>query len=212
MTEPEVPALRNIVDDAMATSDARLIAGLRAGHAASREAFVRRYAGYLLAVARRMINDHGLAEDCVQDALIAALDKIDGFEQRSSLRSWLHRILVNVVLMRLRAQKRRPTESLDALMPEFDANACRIEQPWGRIATPDEVFERESAGALVRLKIGELPETHRVILIMRDIEEMDTASVAYALGISESATKVRLHRARSALKKLLEPVLRSEWQ
>lgn len=161
-------------------------------------------------LARRMLRDNALADDCVQEAFLKAFRHIEGFEGRSSLKTWLHRITVNEALMKLRALKRLDERPIDDLLPAFDANACRIEAPWMRLATTEEIVERESARALVVSKIGELPDSYRIILQLRDIEEMTTSEVAEMLGISETNVKVRLHRARSALKKILEPLLRGE--
>jgi len=85
-----------------------------------------------------------------------------------------------------------------------------IVPPFYSSPTPDEIFERENLRALVHTKMAELPESYRVILMLRDIEELSTREVAEGLGLSEANVKVRLHRARSAFKKLLEPLLKGE--
>lgn len=193
-----------------AESEASLIAALKAGEEAAAEALVRSHGAWMLTVARRLVKDTALAEDCVQEALINALRKISGFEGRSSLKSWLHRIVVNQALMKLRAMGKRKESPIDEHLPAFDENACRIEGPWVYLATPDEIFERENLRELVHAKMADLPESYRVILMLRDIEELSTREVAEGLGLSEANVKVRLHRARSALKKLLEPLLRGE--
>ena len=164
----------------------------------------------MLSVARRITLDRALAEDCVQEALVKAIKAIGGFEGRSGLKSWLHRIVVNQALMKLRTRNRLSEDPIDDLLPAFDENACRIEGPWKQIAQPDELVEQASTRTLVHSKIGELPDSYRIVLQLRDIEEMTTQEVAEALGISEANVKVRLHRARSALKKLLEPLMRGE--
>ena len=191
-------------------SETDLVSALKAGDPRAAEFLVRRHAPWMLAVARRITQDKALAEDCVQDALINALRKIEGFEARSSLKSWLHRIVVNQALLRLRTRKRQNEEPIDELLPAFDENACRIEQPWQRLATPDEILERKDLRELVLSKIDQLPESYRIILLLRDIQEMTTQEVAEALELTELNVRVRLHRARSALKKLLEPVLKGE--
>ena len=156
------------------------------------------------------MGDAGLAEDCVQEALINALRKIEDFEERSSLKSWLHRIVVNQALMRLRTRRSRGESSIEELLPSFDETTCRIESPWQFLATPDQAFESAERRDIVHAKILELPESYRLVLQLRDIEEMTTREVAEALELSEANVKVRLHRARSALKMLLEPLLRGE--
>jgi RNA polymerase sigma-70 factor (ECF subfamily) len=192
-------------------ADDALTEGLRSGSAEHAERFVRANLGWMRRVARRILRDEGLADDCVQEAFLKAFRKIGDFEGRASLKTWLHRITVNEALMKLRALKRLGEQPIDELLPEFDANACRIEAPWPSLASTEEIVERASTHALVHGKIGELPEHYRIVLMLRDIEEMETAEVAELLGLSESNVKVRLHRARSALKKLLEPVLRGEF-
>ena len=183
---------------------------LRAGDAAASETLVRANIGYLLKVAQPIMRDRALAEDCVQEAFISAFRNIESFEGRSSIRSWLRRITINVALMKLRSMKRRDERSIDELLPEFNENQCRIEAPWTHIATPEEIVENADIRAWVRARIEELPENYRVVLILRDYEELSTLEVAEQLEISEQAVRVRLHRARSALKKLLEPALRGE--
>lgn len=184
--------------------------GLRNGGAAGAERFVRQHIGWMRALAFRMLGDPGLADDCVQDAFIKAFRNIGDFEGRSSLKTWLHRITVNEALMKLRSVERRREDPIDDLLPEFDQNQCRIEAPWGSIPTPAELLERKSTRTLVVSKIQELPEDYRIVLQLRDIEELTTTEAAELLGISESNVKVRLHRARAAFKRLLEPILRGE--
>lgn len=191
-------------------SEAALLAALKAGDQEAAEILVRSHAGAMLAVARRITGETALAEDCVQDAFISVFQKIGGFEARASLKTWLHRIVVNQALMKLRTRRNKKETPIDELLPVFDDNACRLEATWQTLATPDEIFEREDRRSLVRAKIGELPESYRVVLQLRDIEELTTREVAEGLGLTEANVKVRLHRARSALKKLLEPVLRGD--
>ncbi len=177
-------------------------------HAA--EVLVRRHGGWMLALAERYMNDRALAEDCVQEAFSNAFRRLASFERKSSLKTWLHRIVVNQALMKLRGRRARKEVGLDSLQPEFDANDCRIEEPWKRILTPEQILSEDRLRSLVLKKIDELPESYRIVLYLRDIEEMTTSEVAEALGLSEANVKVRLHRARAALKRLLEPLLRGE--
>ena len=93
-------------------------------------------------------------------------------------------------------------------MPQFDNNGCRIEDPWPQLLTADQICEQKQLSKAVAENIDKLPEKYRIVLQLRDIEEFSTAEVAKQLDLSESNVKVRLHRARSALKQMLEPVLR----
>jgi len=185
-----------------------LLEGLRSGDPASAEQFVRLHIGWMRQLAFRIVRDRSLADDCVQEAFMKAFAKIGDFEGRSTLKTWVHRITVNEALMKLRSRRRAGETSIDELLPDFDAGDCRLEPSWGRLPDPLEVLESESMRDLARSKILELPENYRVVLLLRDIEELSTKEVAEYLDISESNVKTRLHRARSALKTLLEPILR----
>lgn len=191
-------------------TDEELIEGLKAGDDQAAETAVRTHMPRMLAVARRLLGDPALAEDCVQEAFANMFRKIGDFEGRSSLGTWLYGIVANQALMKLRQQTRRREDPIDDLMPEFDTSACRIEAPWQHLSTPEEILDREKRKDLVIDMINKLPADYRVVLQLRDIEEMSTAEVADALNLTDGNVKVRLHRARSALKCLLEPVLRGE--
>jgi RNA polymerase sigma-70 factor (ECF subfamily) len=174
------------------------------------EELVRANIRWMLALAERLLRDRGLAEDVVQEAFMKALRALPDFEGRSSLESWLHRITVNTALSKLRQVKRLAEQPIDDHLPEFDRHECRIEAPWSHLASVDEVMESEQLRNRVYHCIDKLAEPYRMVLQLRDIEGYDTAEVAAMLEISESNVKVRLHRARAALKKLLEPILRGE--
>ncbi len=171
---------------------------------------VRSNIGWMLALAERLMRDRALAEDVVQESFVRVFDGLAGFEGRSSIESWLHRITVNSALSKLRQLKRLAEQSIDEHLPEFDRFDCRVETPWTRLATVEEIIESDDNRRRVYESIGQLPDAYRIVLQLRDIEEYDTREVATLLGISESNVKVRLHRARAALKKLLEPILRAE--
>ena len=174
------------------------------------EQIVRENAGWMLVLAERMMNDPALAEDVVQEALINALKGLRRFEKQSSLKTWLHRITVNAALSKLRKHKRLAEQSIDELLPEFDQYDCRIERPWTHLASVHDMVENDETRAHVRQGIRELPDSYRIVLQLRDIEGYNTGETAKLLETSESNVKVRLHRARAALKKILEPVLRGE--
>ncbi len=174
------------------------------------EKLVRNNISWMLAVAQRLLGDRALAEDAVQEAFLAAFRGLEKFENRSSLKTWLHRIVVNTALMKLRQMKRLAEQPMDEHFPEFDGFGCRIEPAWNRIASVEEVLENEQSRDQIHTVICKLPDPYRIVLLLRDIEGYDTKEVARLLAISEANVKVRLHRARAALKLLLEPVLRGE--
>lgn len=184
--------------------DASLLDRVRAGDPASTEAFVRQHGPQMLAVARRYFRAEQDAEDAVQDAFLSAFRSLGDFAGQSQTSTWLHRIVVNACLMRLRSARRRPAQSIEALLPVFDetGHQRRPTPPWREL--PSRAAESAELRRAVRAAIEELPEPYRVVLLLRDIEELDTQTAAEALGLSVPAVKTRLHRARQALRTLLE--------
>lgn len=189
--------------------EATLVAQLRAGDEAAFEQVVRAYGGRLLAVARRIVSNEEDARDVVQDAFMNAFRSLDRFEGNAKLSTWLHRIAVNAALMKLRTRKRKPEQSIETLLPSFldDGHHEERFQSWEEPI--DKLMERAEKRELVRQQIDALPEGYRTVLVLRDIEGLDTEETANVLGLSVNATKIRLHRARQALRTLLAPHFRS---
>lgn len=183
--------------------EAELLITLREGREDAFETLVRAHSGRMLSVCRRILRNDEEAKDAVQEAFVSAFRGIASFEGTSRLGTWLHRIAVNASLMRLRSKKRRPEESIDDLLPTFkDDGHARIEpRDWSKSAL--QLVESRETREFVRGCIDRLPDLYRTVLLLRDIEEMDTAEAAGVLGVSEGVVKVRLHRARHALRRLL---------
>lgn len=188
-------------------AEAALVARLRAGEGAAYERLVREQGPRLLAVARRLLRREEDAQDALQEAFVAAFRSVHGFQGQSSLGTWLHRIVVNVALMKLRSSRRRPEQSIEELLPAFDERGEHVREIRDWAAEPTLQLERDEQRRLVRACIEQLPERYRKVLLLRDVEELSTAEAAAALGISEGAVKVRAHRARQALRTLLEQAL-----
>jgi RNA polymerase sigma-70 factor, ECF subfamily len=183
--------------------DHALLTALRAGHEWAFETMVRLYGGRLLAVARRFTRNDEDAQDVVQSAYLSAFRALNDFEGACQLSTWLHRIVVNTALMKLRSRRRKPEESIDALLPAFQDDGHHVEQ-FSEWSTPaDQLMERKETRATVRECIEQLPENYRLVLTLRDIEELSTQEVAGMLAMTPTAVKVRLHRARQALSTLL---------
>jgi RNA polymerase sigma-70 factor (ECF subfamily) len=191
------------------SEDAALLARLRTGDEEAFELVVRTYSGRLLAVTRRILCNDEDARDAVQDALLSAFRSLDRFEGGSLVSTWLHRIAVNAALMKLRTRRRKPEESIEHLLPVYKDDGHHQESFSSWHEPVDVAMTRADNRALVRRCIEELPETYRTVLVLRDIEELDTEETARALGISGNAVKIRLHRARQALRTLLAPHFRS---
>lgn len=192
-----------------ADSDERaLVERLRAGEDDAFEVLVRAHGGRMLAVARRFLRSEEDAHDAVQDAFLSAFRSIDRFEGQSRLSTWLHRIVANAALMKLRTRRRKPEKLIDDLLPGFleDGHLAEPASEWQQLS--DRALLRKELREQIRSSIEELPENHRNVLMLRDIEGFDTEETAELMGVSANAVKTRLHRARLALRGLLEPHLR----
>lgn len=112
----------------VAPDEAALLAALRAGDEHAFELLVRAFGGRLLAVARRLVRDEEDARDVVQTAYLNAFRSLPDFAGGSQLATWLHRIVVNVALMKLRTRRRKPEQSIEALLPAFLDDGHHVEQ------------------------------------------------------------------------------------
>lgn len=188
------------------TGQSALIEGLNQGDPAAFEQLIRQYGGRLLLKAQQMMGDREDAKECVQECYIQVHRKIGQFRGDADLYSWMYRVLVNICLKKMRARTKANLSSIYDLMPTFDDDGCRIEPLWQSTPTAEEILEESDTRERVLEAIRALPAPYRDVVYLRDIDGHSTAEVAEMLALSLSATKVRLHRARSALKKLLEPV------
>ena len=187
---------------ALDVDEQALLAGLRSGAEGAFETLVRTTSARLLAVARRIVGSEEDARDVLQEAYTSAFRALPRFEGQAKLSTWLHRIVVNTALMRLRTRK--PEEPIEPLLPSFkdDGHQAKAAVEWADGA--DVALERSETRAFVRAQIDKLPDTYRTVLLLRDIEELSTSEVAVMLSTSENAVKIRLHRARQALRALLD--------
>jgi RNA polymerase sigma-70 factor, ECF subfamily len=185
-------------------AERELLEALRRGEERAFAALVRREGPRMLATARRMLGNDEDARDAVQDAFLQAHRALDRFAGESRLSTWLHRIVVNAALMKLRGRRRKPEQPLDDLLPQFDESGAWLRPVSGWERSADELVESAECRAIVRKAIDRLPDPYREVLVLRDIEELDTDETARVLGATPNAVKVRLHRARQALRTLLE--------
>lgn len=194
----------------IATDEVHLLSRLRAGEDQAFDELSQRYAGRLYATARRMLGCDQDAQDAVQEAMLGAFQSLHTFEGGSKLSTWLTRIVINKCLMKLRSKRRRPERSIEGLLPTFkeDGHPTHWTPHWRD--AEGEAGERQELNRLVRKQIEELPENYRTVLLLRDVQQLSTEDVAEALGDTPNAVKVRLHRARQALKALLDPYMSTE--
>ncbi len=208
MTNSEIPEFQPAAVEPPAEEEAALLAALRAGEPEAYETLVRRHGPRMLAVARRFLGQEQDAQDAVQEAFLSAFKSIDRVEEGSRLGTWLHRIVVNAALMRIRKRNRRPERPIDDLLPSFkdDGHMAERAAPWA--VTVDTAVNQRETREVVRRAIDQLPDSYRTILLLRDIEDHSTEETAELLEITPGAVKVRLHRARQALRTLLDPHMR----
>lgn len=188
-------------------NEAQLLTRLRNGDNDAFEQLVLQYGVRLLAAARRLLNNEQDAQDAVQEAFLSAFKALDQFTGMAKLSTWLYRIVVNAALMKLRSRRRRSEASIEELLPRFDVHGEWVSPviPWDTPA--EDLLQQQETRALVRQSIDQLPENYRTVLLLRDIEDLDTDETAKILGVTANAVKIRLHRARQALMTLLKTAL-----
>ncbi len=187
--------------------DASLLSRIRRDDPRAFEEFVERYGDRIYRFGRRMCIDSENAGDVLQETLIAAYRSLKHLEHPEALRSWVYRVAGNACLMMQR--KRRKADalevSLEDLLPSGEEGPA-VEIP-DASSLPDEEALRAELGETVQGAIGDLPPHYRIVLVMRDVEGLSTKETAEALGLEDSAVKMRLHRARLMLRKALEESL-----
>jgi RNA polymerase sigma-70 factor, ECF subfamily len=200
-----------------ATEEHELLVRLRAGDERAFEALVERHYPTMLAVARHYVSSRAVAEEVVQDAWLGVLKGLDRFEGRSSLRTWILRILVNNA--KTRGARDARTVPFASLVPEGEEPAVepdRFRGPdgpfpghwraypgnWQRL--PEEALAERETLDVVLATIHQLPPPQRIVITMRDIQGCDAQEVCEALDVSEGNQRVLLHRARSKVRSALE--------
>lgn len=190
------------------TEDPALLARLRTGEEAAFSELIQKQGPAMLAVCRRLLGHEEDAREAVQEALLSAFKALPGFQGEARLSSWLHRIAVNAALMRRRAIGRRREELSEAefedLLPRFTPGGHHAEAPRAWAEPADVEAQRCEDRELLRRAIDRLPETYQIALVLKDLEELETEAIAEHLGITVNATKIRVHRARQALRTMLD--------
>ena len=162
-------------------------------------ALVRKYQDRLYNGMVQILRNEAEAEDAVQEAFILALTKLQSFQRKSGFFTWLYRIAYNVAISRLR--KRKPTVSIENQVPEV-----RLQVP-GNQPRPDAgLIESERANQLMQA-LDRMSEEHRIILVLREMEDMDYLEISEVLDLPIGTVRSRLHRARIQLKEMLEAML-----
>jgi RNA polymerase sigma-70 factor, ECF subfamily len=175
---------------------------LKAGEPEAFTEMVERYSGTVYNLALRLMrNDPMEAEDVLQETFISAYRALDRFEGRSLLSTWLYRIAYNAALMRLR-KRELPTVSIDEPFENEEGDPIpRQLVDWS--AAPDRLLLNGELRGALHAAVAALPETLRSVFVLRDIEGLSTAETAAVLDLTQTNVKVRLHRARLALRERL---------
>jgi RNA polymerase sigma-70 factor (ECF subfamily) len=203
--------------------DASLVARLRAGDEEAFGELVSMYHGSLLRVAMSFVAERSAAEEVVQETWLGVIRGLSGFEGRSSLKTWIFRILANRAQTRGKREARSiPFSSLKAPQSEsdyepavdpsrFDSRGMWAEPPpaWTN-APPEELLERRQTMELVQQAIAELPGNQRTVITLHDVEDVAPEEICNILEISETNQRVLLHRARSRIRRTLEEHLRKK--
>jgi RNA polymerase sigma-70 factor, ECF subfamily len=184
-----------------------LIDRLRAQDTTALEALMERYGPQIYRVAFGITRNHSDAEEVVQDTFLSLFRKIDRFEGRSALGTWLYRIATNAALGKQRGKRVTSEVHLEDLLPTFKADGHRQGDPAALLAdwssTPESELLSGEAREILEQALGYLPLHYRAVLVLRDVEELSNEEVAEALGETLVSVKSRIHRARMALREHL---------
>lgn len=188
LLQPQVQELR----------DEEIVQRVLTGETAMFEIIMRRYNQRLYRISRSILQDDGEAEDVMQDAYVRAYEHLYQFAGKAAFSTWLTRIAIHEALARKR--RRRHMEELDALQ-EIRGDSM----PILKSSRPDPEAQATQAHvrALLEDAIQSLPEPYRIIVVLREVEEMGVAETAESLGVSEAVVKTRLHRAHAMLRREL---------
>ncbi|HEY8347448.1 MAG TPA: sigma-70 family RNA polymerase sigma factor [Symbiobacteriaceae bacterium] len=185
-------------------TDEELVEAYLKGDKEAFEELVLRYEDRLYRLSFRMLGNHHDALDAVQEILLKLMAALPKFEGRSRFGTWLYRLAANTCLDMRRKRGRSAAESLDAtLQYSPGATLAMLDDNHGW-DSPDEYVDQQYRESLVRAALAKLPESQRQLLVLRDLEDMSNTQVAEILGIEVGALKARLHRARQALKRILD--------
>lgn len=198
------PRMAGRGDPMRAEADGTLIERLRAGDPAALEELMSLFASRVYRLAYGITRSEGDAEEVVQDVFLSLFRKIDAFEGRAALGTWIYRITVNAALIKRRGKRAELEVLLEDHLPTFRDDGHREGDRAWLLAdwsdTPEEALLTKETRVLMRRLIAGLPERHRVVLLLRDLEGLSSEETAEVLGESVASVKSRLHRARLALR------------
>ncbi|MEO6714705.1 MAG: sigma-70 family RNA polymerase sigma factor [Mycobacteriales bacterium] len=179
--------------------DIDIVRACQRGEPGAMDALIRATYSDVFALAFRLVRDRDEAADVTQEVFVRVLRSVKGFRGDAAFGTWLHRVTVNVALTEMRKRSRRPQIGTAAIgMPDAEYGELADTTPG-----PEEQAERHELLSRAEAAVAALPESARAIVVLRDIEGLSTAEVAAATGLTETAVKVRLFRARERLRAAL---------
>lgn len=189
-------------------NEAELIARILAGEKDLFHDLIRPYERMLYLTAFSIVKNETDAEECAQDAAVNAYRNLAKFRGDAKFSTWLVTIVVNEARQKLRKAKRAREDSLDETIAGEDQEYTPAPlTDWREI--PSEALERKELRETLKSAVANLPDIYRQVFTLRDLQEMNVAETAAALGVNENIVKVRLHRARMMLQKTLAPYLQT---
>jgi len=188
----------------------RLLARLRRRDEAAFVQLVDLNRARMTGAAMRILRNQEDARDAVQTAFAAAFAAINGFDGRSTVGTWLHRIVVNAALIMLRTRRRRREDSVSPTSESDGFRRLACVHSTAAADSPEAVAMRNEDAARLRTAIRGLAPDQRRLIVLRDLRELSTLEAARRLALTPSATKVRLHRARRALRTLYRDLPRGQ--
>lgn len=194
-------------DDRVTAPDLVLIERLRAGDVSALEPLMERYATLVYRVAYGITRNEADAEEVAQDVFLTVVRKIDTFEGRAALGTWIYRVAANAALIKRRGKRRELEVSLEEHLPTFLEDGHRegdrsfLLADWS--PSPEAALLSGETRRVLERALDGLPDHYRAVLVLRDVEELSNEEVAAALGESVASVKSRLHRARMALREQL---------
>jgi RNA polymerase sigma-70 factor (ECF subfamily) len=191
-------------DDSTAAREAGLVARILGGERELFHELIRPYEKAVYFAAFSVLQNQLDAEDAAQETMLKALKNLNSFRAESKFSTWLISIAINEARARLRHARVLKFESVDGMEDDENVTPAVISD-WREV--PLEALERKELREQLRNAIASLPEIYREVLLMRDVEELNIAETASALGLNEGVVKTRLLRARVMLQKILAPQL-----
>lgn len=204
--------MNEVVQQAIQDQDRELVERARQRDVQAFEELVAKYRSKVYGLALRMMQDASDAEEVLQETFLSAWQNLPTFRGESAFGSWLYRVCANFCLMRLRRKKVEATEveSQPLPGPKFDADGTLMSIPsydWSR-GTEEKALDHELRVAIERAT-ARLPDEHRTVFLLKDIEGLSYEEIAEAMGTTVPAVKSRLHRARLALREAIDSFYKS---